>query len=813
MRAVPAVSLLPLLALAPVLAQGAEWVVLRPTSARSQAGASFAFQDDGSLLVSGPSDADAHVLDLATELAGIRGLRLEALRDPGLPRGGPGRAGDGSFRLSEIELAAAPLERPKDLRPIALAGAGASRSDKGRPALNAIDGNPDSAWGVTPGAGEAATLFLRTAEPVGAQGATLLRVTLRYGTDLPQQIGRLRLSVTTDAEPLAGTDEVRGAGWAAIQGRVNDAIERGVDALLEQQELDGSWRAEIEGHGVGATALVAYTLQKSGLPREHPGVRRALTFLRVHPPRRTYSTACTLLALCANGDAADRRLVEELSEELVSWQQGGWGYPQGEVDLSNTQYAALGLRAAASWGVKIRREVWEDLGRRTLAHQEAAEGSYAPAGFSYVPQRDPTGSMTAAGVSILAICEQQIPGRKQEIVLGRKRGVEWLTRHFAVTKNPHPAWSEPGWEGEQSRHLYYLYGLERVGALLELRRFGARDWYREGALFLVDLQADDGRWHDSQPDTCFALLFLSRATARATGADRPRPGRSYGADDPRADVSLRAAGDTPLSMWISSFGRRALEDLGRAGEPGLRVGRVEYRLLASQQAFESELLQAFEADFGRASGGQRFAAQHAFERPGNYWIAARVHVLPPGFEPGEEGAPVVLESAPLEVRVRAACSDDLMGYAGDPGRNLLEGVRATARASSELNELMPAGRAFDNLQATGWLSAEDDPLPTLACDLSRPVRADTLLLSHRFDARRADRRHAARARRVELRLNGKRAVHEIELARDDWRKTVFSFPKATVVRRVELRVLETWPGDTEERAVGFAEVELQLRQP
>jgi hypothetical protein len=45
-------------------------------------------------------------------LAGITGIRLEAVEDSSLPTGGPGFAANGNFVLTEIELDAAPIPEP-----------------------------------------------------------------------------------------------------------------------------------------------------------------------------------------------------------------------------------------------------------------------------------------------------------------------------------------------------------------------------------------------------------------------------------------------------------------------------------------------------------------------------------------------------------------------------------------------------------------------------------------------------------------------------------------------------------------------------
>ena len=73
--------------------------------------------------------------------------------------------------------------------------------------------------------------------------------------------------------------------------------------------------------------------------------------------------------------------------------------------------------------------------------------------------------------------------------------------------------------------LYYLYSLERACVIAGKRYIGTHDWYLEGAAAVVGWQAEDGAfrpdgaagWMDL-PNTCFALLFLKRASLRPRAA-------------------------------------------------------------------------------------------------------------------------------------------------------------------------------------------------------------------------------------------------------------------------------------------------------
>jgi hypothetical protein len=88
---------------------------------------------------------------------------------------------------------------------------------------------------------------------------------------------------------------------------------------------------------------------------------------------------------------------------------------------------------------------------------------------------------------------------------------------FAVEH--HPGMSELHGRGTSQRfHLYYLYGIERVGRLTSQRWIGEADWYRAGAKYLVERRDNlEGFWKSSEaPETneeiatSFVLLFLAK---------------------------------------------------------------------------------------------------------------------------------------------------------------------------------------------------------------------------------------------------------------------------------------------------------------
>ena len=185
---------------------GTRWRVVEPATLAAESKATFRQLDDGSVLVGGPSaDKDVHTLEIDTDLDGITGLRLEALRDDSLPAGGPGRAANGNFVLQAFEAEAISRANPERKQPLKFATATASFAQGGLGADKMIDGNPGTGWaiqGLPKDAGAAA--ILAVAELAGFDGGTRIRIVMRYGHGGQHVLGRFRLAVTTDPQPQFG---------------------------------------------------------------------------------------------------------------------------------------------------------------------------------------------------------------------------------------------------------------------------------------------------------------------------------------------------------------------------------------------------------------------------------------------------------------------------------------------------------------------------------------------------------------------------------------------------------------------------------
>ncbi len=609
-----------------------------------------------------------------------------------------------------------------------------------------------------------------------------------------------------------------------LQASINIAIERGVDALLAQQELDGSWRASQPVYVCGMTALALYALMKSGLDNDHPAVRNGYHFLRKHPPMRTYEVACAVLVESAMGDQLDEDWLQHLTDQLLGWQlNNGFGYPQAPSDLSNTQYAALAMHVAAEHGAKVPDKAWKRLGEAGLGFQEELEdkravtGSSSPVGFRYRPGNSTaTGSMTAAGVTVLQVAYLHSKGRRSQLMAARDQGVAWLGHHFMVTANPSPAQGEAGTSGS---HFYFLYGMERVAGLMSLVEIGGNPWYPEGARYLLTRQEGNGRWLNGQAQTCFALLFLSRATvgglaATGGGADAASTRRrySYGDDNPARDLSVRASGREQITMWLSSIGDRVKKRDVWLGDDGPRVGAARFRLERLHSA--QPMIQMIEIPVGQVGetlSGRRFAWKGSFDAPGVWRIQMELDIVPPRGKIADQDTWVRLHSSALEVPFQPCWMERTAQYSPAEEVNLLASQTIQMQSTSDWKDNWSAKFACDQLQGTGWLSADDDPLPRIILLWEDAVRVDTLVLSHSHNFAYPDASRRARIKKLRYKLNGSKRWTEADMDTNEWVKTAIDFGKVQKVRSVEIEVLEVAPGNDGLGAVGFNEIELERR--
>jgi len=179
-----------------VAAASNQWLAIEPIEFGSSGGAELERLPDNSLLARGAGQPeDTYTIKGRAALSGITAIRIEALPDPSLPRGGPGRDPYGNFSLQGIEVEVGSALEPSKKTPLVFASV---RSDEGKEDLL------KRAWSIDATKDEVRlprqAVFI-TKTPFGYPGGTLIEIRLKHKGKQRQSIGRLRVSITSSANP------------------------------------------------------------------------------------------------------------------------------------------------------------------------------------------------------------------------------------------------------------------------------------------------------------------------------------------------------------------------------------------------------------------------------------------------------------------------------------------------------------------------------------------------------------------------------------------------------------------------------------
>ena len=374
--------------------------------------------------------------------------------------------------------------------------------------------------------------------------------------------------------PAAKADPPRPDAAKVDQGKVDEAIKRGI-AYLKTAGSPPHYPDWDKVNIRDSDELLLWTFVHAGVPETDSKFSGLLRKMLESPLRKTYKVALQAMILeeldrvghqlrilqcaqflvdnqCRNGQwsygepsAAADEIPEELKRKSVSTSgRNRKRYdpalpphkrPKPKIvrrigirrtrtgpdtgDNSNAQYAALGLRACHDAGILIPKETillamksWYD---SQLPGDRKLRGYGGIRGWNYWTDDDRDtpawSSMTAGAVGALIIYDH-IVGKKWQRDRRVKAGLNWLSQHFTVTENH----DRP--EGTRTWYYYYLYALERVGNLYPAQKLGRHEWYPEGVRAILGAQKENGSW-DAEADyghavwdTCFAILFLQRAT-------------------------------------------------------------------------------------------------------------------------------------------------------------------------------------------------------------------------------------------------------------------------------------------------------------
>jgi hypothetical protein len=295
-----------------------------------------------------------------------------------------------------------------------------------------------------------------------------------------------------------------------IEGVVNiypGIVNRGLAWLKTQRNGSGYW--DSSRGSVGVTAMATLAFLNAGYTEVDDVVSGGIDYLlanvhgdgSIYDNYSVYDTSLAILALKAtyNPDYSDEIanaaefLKNSQNTNLSSAYYGGWSYgpTTSSADLSNSQFAILGLSAAG----EITQSVSSAFQAFLLACQNA------DGGFGYRPGSVSWGTTTAGGLWGLRLCGVQMT---DPIVMN---AVNWLSTHEDLSFDENP--------GGQARIAYYQLTFAKAMAFCYLDpTTGGQwytDWYDKLRQQISEDQHADGYLSDQHGaviDTCFSVLAI-----------------------------------------------------------------------------------------------------------------------------------------------------------------------------------------------------------------------------------------------------------------------------------------------------------------
>ena len=377
--------------------------------------------------------------------------------------------------------------------------------------------NPQGHWGAGTGPGSGKGW---------AVGYTCLAGLALVECGVPTSDPGLRRSLTgirSLATELENTYEVALAIlFLDRMGEKSDAriIQMLAARLIAGQTATGGWGYSVPKHTMGEATLLLTALKRFSppaptpppSPRERPGSLglciKATDDAFLRPPPAFDPVKARKLAIDSVPAKMQKMPVLQQIGSLILEDP-----KEGATDNSNTHFAILGLWAARRHDVPTERSF-----ALLIQRFKTSQGPNGTWDYKYV-RGGANGSHQMTCVALLGLAighvlepDAAVRPEKDPRIVNAFAALSPRIGQPAGNFDNRPAIKDAG-------GLYFLWAMERIAVLYDVRQLDKKDWYRWGAEILIGHQGQDGSWSEEggypsqHPvlNTAFALLFLKRA--------------------------------------------------------------------------------------------------------------------------------------------------------------------------------------------------------------------------------------------------------------------------------------------------------------
>ena len=243
----------------------------------------------------------------------------------------------------------------------------------------------------------------------------------------------------------------------------------------------GSWSDNRNAAPIATTAFAVAALLETGFNRADQHIKDGIAYLRsLHTPAvynggvyvsggslgttHNYYNSSALVAMSLYNDPADLARVQGLYDYIKSNQEkgtgsyfGGWTYDgYGGYDMSNTQFAVMGLAYAAKYlGINAGTQQWAI---DVKSYTDACSRAGAAGSIAYTPGGGftPNGSMTGAGIWVYALV-----GHGGDA--SANAAISWYSANYLNPATQLPWDGNPGtyYNWSSSAYYYYVFGMAK----------------------------------------------------------------------------------------------------------------------------------------------------------------------------------------------------------------------------------------------------------------------------------------------------------------------------------------------------------------